>query len=134
MPSLGRSSPGKGGHSSWHGSCPGCQHRAGTAGLEFGPKGSGCVLGKSCYLSSLRGNLGRNLARLLTGDLQPVLTVDGARTVNKKGQEEVVGAILMALCYRISIFHTKVPVTSLGIRLLVLGPPLAVVARPKRQH
>lgn len=76
-------------------------------------------------MSSLWGNLCRNLradSRLLTGDLQLVLVV----IANKKGQEEVVGAILMALCYRIPIIHTKVPVTALGVRLLG-----AVVAWPE---
>lgn len=36
----------------------------------------------------------------------------------RKGQEEVVGAVLIALCYRIPIIHTELPVTSLGLRLL----------------
>lgn len=30
----------------------------------------------------------------------------------------MVGAVLIALCYRIPIIHTKLPVTSLGLRLL----------------
>lgn len=85
--------------------------------LVQNPKGSGCVL---CYLSSPRGNLWKNLgadSRLLTGDLQLVLIVVGVKTLNRKGREEVAGAVLMALCYRIPVIHTKLPEPSPGVRL-----------------
>lgn len=97
MPSLGMSSSGEGGTQLLARFLPvaasteqgqAAQGEPGRWILVQNPKGSGCVLGNACYLSSLWGsNLWRHLragSRLLTGDLQLALIVVGVKIFKKR--------------------------------------------------
>lgn len=87
------------------------------------PKGSGCVLGKACYLSSLWGsNLWRNLGagfRLLTGDLQLILIVVGVKISKRKMQR---GGGSFSYCFVTQNCNYITPAASMGFMALSAPP------------